>query len=145
MEIDLHVIKVIPQVSGTSAQTGKVWTRDAFIGETYDQFPRKVCITVFGIGSKSFQMPKEGDDVHVSFDIESRSFVGKDGIERWSTDLLAWKISPQQEGETIGPATQPQAPAPQPQYNTPYSQYVEPQQPISAPSPQPQPDSDLPF
>lgn len=120
--------------------SGKAWTRDSFIGETYDQFPKKVCISVFGISNKSFQMPKSGDDVHVCFDIESRSFVGKDGVERWSTDLLAWKITPQQDGEVVGPGV-PQQPASQTQqYNTP-----QPQQPISAPSPQPQPDSDLPF
>ena len=50
------------------------------------QYPRKVCFNLFG--DKVDQYPAAiGEDVVVSFDLESREFNG-----RWYTDVRAWKI-----------------------------------------------------
>lgn len=53
--------------------------------ETHDSFPRKVKFDFFG--DRVDQYPLEiGDEVTVSFDIESREFNG-----RWYTDIRGWK------------------------------------------------------
>ena len=71
-------------------QTGQgkngTWKKQEFILETGDNYPKKVCIAVWGdkIDMGSF---KTGDLVDVSFDVESREYNG-----RWYTDVKAWKM-----------------------------------------------------
>ena len=85
MEIKGKIIAVLPLQSGVS-QAGKQWKKQEFVVETPDQFPRKVCMTLFG--DRVDQYPVAiGDDVVVSIDIESREYNG-----RWYTNVNAWKI-----------------------------------------------------
>lgn len=85
MEIKGKIIEVLPLQSGVS-QAGKQWKKQEFVVETPDQFPRKVCMTLFG--DRVDQYPVAiGDDVVVSIDIESREYNG-----RWYTNVNAWKI-----------------------------------------------------
>lgn len=91
MEITLKVTKVIPAQSGVSKSSGKQWFKQDFIGQTNEQYPKNVCVTVFN-PSDNIAIPLVGDLVRVSFDIESRSWIGRDGVERWSTEIKAWKI-----------------------------------------------------
>ena len=122
MEIKGKVMQVLPMRTGTS-QRGTMWKVQEYVLETYDQFPRKVKFDFFGERVDQYPL-QPGDDVLVSFDLESRSFVGRDGVERWSTDVRAWKA------EKLDPATI-QAPA----YGAPQPQFAQPQQ--YAPAPQP--------
>jgi len=84
MDISGKIIQLLP------AQTGQgkngTWKRQEFILETGDNYPKKVCISVWGdkIDLNSF---KTGDAVDVSFDIESREYNG-----RWYTEARAWKL-----------------------------------------------------
>jgi hypothetical protein len=55
--------------------------------ETIEQYPRKVCFEVFGSDRIQQFACKEGDEVTVSFDIESREFNG-----RWYTSIRAWRV-----------------------------------------------------
>jgi hypothetical protein len=77
-------------------QTGQgkngTWKKQEFILETGDQYPKKVCIAVWGdkIDMGSF---KTGDLVDVSFDVESREYNG-----RWYTDVKAWKMGKKGSG-----------------------------------------------
>lgn len=144
MEIKGKVMQVMPLQSGTSQRTGNAWRKQDYVMETYDRFPRKVYFGFFGDAIDQYPL-QVGDDINLSFDLESRPFVGRDGVERWSTDVRAWKA------EKIDPSQlQMQVPA----YGAPV-----PQQPFAQPAPAvgqfdaapapaaaaPNPTEDLPF
>lgn len=115
-------MQVMPLQSGTSQRTGNAWRKQEYVMETYDRFPRKIFFGFFGDAIDQYPLAV-GDDINLSFDLESRSYVGRDGVERWSTDVRGWKaekIDPSQiqapaygGGYPAAPAAQPmQQPAP---------------------------------
>ena len=87
MEIVGKVVQILPMQQGTSQRTGNPWAIQSFVIETQEQYPRKVCIELFGedrIKANPFSMD---EIVTVSFDLESREFNG-----RWYTSVRAWKV-----------------------------------------------------
>lgn len=82
------VIQILKPESGVS-KVGKEWKKQEFVIETNEQFPKKVCFTLFG--DKSFLLDgiTEGSEVEVFFSVESRDFNG-----RWFHNINAWKIEP---------------------------------------------------
>lgn len=86
LEITGKVAKILPEQSGTS-KTGNAWKKGGFVIETESNFPKKVCFTAWGDLTAQVNTLKEGQNVKVSFDIESREFNDK-----WYTDAKAWKI-----------------------------------------------------
>jgi len=149
MEIKGKVMQVLPQQSGTS-QRGNAWRKQEYVMETYDRFPRKIFFGFFGDAIDQYPL-QVGDDINLSFDLESRSYVGRDGVERWSTDVRAWKadkIDPSQIQMQVPAYGAPAyaAPAAQP------AQYAQPAPVVgqfdAAPAPSaasPNPSEDLPF
>jgi hypothetical protein len=91
--------------NGVSARGN--WSKQEFIVETQEQYPRKVCMNVWGADKvEELGRYKEGDVIKASVNIESREFNN-----RWYTDVRAWKIermesqqSASQEGYTPAPA-----------------------------------------
>lgn len=131
MEIRGRIIQALQLQSGTSA-AGRAWKKQEFVLETFDQYPRKVVFTIFGdkvdqLGPQFTNYLQNSTDVTVSFDLESRSFVGRDNVERWSTEVRPWKIvdsttiqtpgygDPMQAGGFGQPAVPMQQPYVQPQ------------------------------
>ena len=111
MEIVGKIIQVLPAQEGVSKNTGNPWKIQAYVLETQEQYPRKVCFEIFG-EDKIKNNPCQLDDlVTVSFDIESREFNG-----RWYTSIRAWRVA---QGDTTAaaapaqqtPAATPAAPA----------------------------------
>lgn len=84
MDINGKVILVMAEQTG-QGKNG-TWRKLEFVIETQSQYPKKVCFSIWGdkIDSAGIKM---GDDVVVSFDLESREYNGK-----WYTDLRAWKV-----------------------------------------------------
>ena len=84
MDISGKIIQFLPVQSG-QGKNG-TWKKQEFILDTGDNYPKKVCIAVWGdkIDMGGF---KPGDLVDVSFDVESREYNG-----RWYTDVKAWKL-----------------------------------------------------
>lgn len=80
------VEQVLKMESGVS-RAGKEWKKQEFILETDEQFPRKVCFTLFGDKVDMINSVGQGQEVEVSFNIESREYNG-----RWFTNVNAWKI-----------------------------------------------------
>lgn len=80
------IIHILDPQSGTS-QAGKDWKKQEFVIETEEQFPRKVCFTLFGEKSELINQFSIGDDVEVAFNLESREYNG-----RWFHNINAWKI-----------------------------------------------------
>lgn len=99
MEIKGKIIAALPLQSGTAKSTGNPWKKREYVLETQETYPRKVCFNLFGERVDQYPM-NVGDDVTVSFDLESREYNG-----RWYTDVRAWKVEK-------GTAAAPQAPAP---------------------------------
>lgn len=108
MEIQGKVIKILPLQSGESARGG--WKKQDFVIETPGQYPKKVCLTLWGDKVDQANL-KEGEEITASINIESREYN-----ERWYTEVKAWKIvkgmgatntAPQQQatGNTPPPPT----------------------------------------
>ncbi len=86
MEIIGQIISILPKQIGTS-KNGQ-WEKQEFILETLDQYPKKICIGLWGektniLGSQFVV----GNMVKVSVNIESREYNGK-----WYTDVKAWNM-----------------------------------------------------
>lgn len=98
------VLNILPLQTGTS-KAGNQWQKQDFILETGGQYPRKVCICLFGDNVTKFPL-QVGQSVTASVDIESREFNN-----RWYTDVRAWNVvyNGQQQG---APAPAPTAAAP---------------------------------
>jgi len=80
------VIQILKPESGVS-KAGKEWKKQEFVIETNEQFPKKVCFTLFGDKSSLLDGITEGLEVEVFFSVESRDFNGK-----WFHNINAWKI-----------------------------------------------------
>lgn len=126
MNISGKVVQVLPIQTGTS-KAGNPWQKQEFILEQGGQYPRKVCISLFG--DNVAKIPQVGQDVMVSVDIDSREFNG-----RWYTEIKAWNI--------VQTGAQSAAPAPQQVATAPAAA---PAQPQPAPAPQAGVADDLPF
>ena len=86
LDITGKIIQIMDETSGQS-KTGNTWTKQEFIIETFDKFPRKVMISVMGDKVQELKKFKAGDQVKASLNLESREWNG-----RWFTDVRAWKI-----------------------------------------------------
>lgn len=85
MEIKGKIIHVLPLQEGVS-KAGNPWKKQEYVLETLEQYPKKVCFDLFG--DKADQYRAEiGDEVVLSFDIESREYNG-----RWFTSIRGWKL-----------------------------------------------------
>lgn len=85
LEISGKIVKVLPEQTG-SGKNG-MWKKQEFILETVEQYPKKVCISAWGDKVDALQNYNSGDEVKVSFNIESREYN-----ERWYTDVRVWKF-----------------------------------------------------
>jgi hypothetical protein len=126
MEIKGKIIQILPVQSGTS-KAGNEWSKQEFVIETGDQFPRKVCFTLFGDKISLLNGISVGDEVDVSFNIESREYNGK-----WFHNINAWRINPAQPTQQAA------------QHDAPF-----PPDDVPPPPPEPErddePNDDLPF
>ena len=99
LELIGKLIKTLPVQSGTSARG--TWSKQDFIVETQEQYPRKICVSAWGERVNELSVMAEGDVLKVSFNLESREFN-----ERWYTDVRAWRIEKQQAGAATAPLSQ---------------------------------------
>ncbi|MBC7950023.1 MAG: DUF3127 domain-containing protein [Chitinophagaceae bacterium] len=84
MEIKGKLIQLLPLQTGTG-KNGQ-WKKQDIIIETDGQYPKKVCISIWGDKIDASQL-QPGKMLNISFDVESREYNG-----RWYTDVKAWKI-----------------------------------------------------
>lgn len=80
-------IQQILQPEKGVSKAGNEWNKQEFVIETDEQFPRKVCFTLFGDKTSLVNGLNTGEDVEVSFNLESREYNG-----RWFHNINAWKI-----------------------------------------------------
>jgi hypothetical protein len=84
MELTGTIISLLPEVTG-QGKNGS-WRKQEFILEIPSQYPKKVCISLWGdkIDQANLQI---NDSVTASIDIESREYNS-----RWYTEVKAWKV-----------------------------------------------------
>lgn len=84
MELSGTIIQVLPLQSG-EGKNG-VWKKQEFILETEGQYPKKVCLSMWG-DKIDDNMIKVGNVVKASIEVESREYNS-----RWYTDVKAWRM-----------------------------------------------------
>lgn len=97
MEVKGKIILLLPLQTG-QGKNG-TWKKQDFVLETQAQYPKKVCVSLWGDKIDQFQL-KVGDVVTASIEVESREYNS-----RWYTDVRAWKIS---QGDEVPPPPVPQ-------------------------------------
>ncbi|MDE6449272.1 MAG: DUF3127 domain-containing protein [Muribaculaceae bacterium] len=102
MEVTGKIIVALPEVSGTS-KAGNQWKKREYVLETLDNYPSKIMFDFFGERADQYPL-SVGDEIKLSFDIESREYNG-----RWYTSIRGWKAE-----KTQGAATAAAAPASDP-------------------------------
>jgi hypothetical protein len=84
MQLIAKLVQTLPLVTG-EGKNGP-WKKQEFILETSGQYPKKVCLSLWGdkINESVLQV---GNTLDVQFDVESREYNG-----RWYTECKAWKV-----------------------------------------------------
>jgi hypothetical protein len=86
LEISGKVVQILDLQTGTSARGD--WKKQNFILETEEQYPRKICIILWGDRIGDLAGIAVGSElITVSITIESREYNGN-----WFTDVRAWRI-----------------------------------------------------
>jgi hypothetical protein len=84
MQLIARLFTVLPVVTG-NGKNG-TWKKQEFVVETDGQYPKKVCISVWGDKiDTSILVP--GNMLKIDFDLESREYNG-----RWFTEARAWRL-----------------------------------------------------
>ncbi|MDR1368573.1 MAG: DUF3127 domain-containing protein [Dysgonamonadaceae bacterium] len=84
MQLTAKLVQVLPLQTG-QGKNGE-WRKQDIILETDGQYPRKMCIAIWGDRINNDQLVV-GNNLTIDFDIESREFNG-----RWYTDVKAWRV-----------------------------------------------------
>ncbi len=85
MEVKGKVIQLLALQTGMGKK-GQ-WKKQEFILETPGQYPKKVCLSLWGDKIDQFALTV-GDQVTVAVELESREYNG-----RWYTEARAWKLA----------------------------------------------------
>jgi hypothetical protein len=102
VDIKCKLLDKLAVHNGTSARGP--WSKQDFIVETLEQYPRKICMNVWGQDKvNELTQYNAGEVLTVSVNIESREFNG-----RWYTDVRAWRIQRDAvEGAQMAPQQDP--------------------------------------
>ncbi len=92
---------------GVSKQ-GNAWRKVTAIFETVEHFPKTIAVTGLNAMCETILQCIPGKLYRVRFDVESRSWTGNDGKEKWFTDCKAWGIALEVPASTPGVNAQPQ-------------------------------------
>lgn len=93
---------------GVSKQ-GNSWRKVTAIFETIEHFPKTIAVTGLNAMCETILQCIPGKLYRVRFDVESRSWTGNDGKEKWFTDCKAWGIALEVPAATPGVQSQPQS------------------------------------
>lgn len=85
MELSGKIIQILPEVGGNS-RNGNSWRKQEYILETGGNYPKKVCLSIWGDKIDQFGI-QVGEQVTLGVDVESREYNG-----RWYTDIKAYKV-----------------------------------------------------
>lgn len=95
LDITGKIIQKLNKTEGIS-KAGKPWSKQEFIIETQETYPKKVMLSTMGDKVTELERFNVGDVVTASLNIESREYNG-----RWYTDVRAWRIQGQSSGMNV--------------------------------------------
>ncbi len=84
-QISGRVIKLLEPQTGVGKNGA--WEKREFVIETKEQYPKKVCFSAWGDKAIEAGTFKIGEEIKVSYNLESREYNGK-----WFTEVKPWKI-----------------------------------------------------
>ena len=84
MQLTAKLIQLLPLQTG-NGKNGQ-WKKQDIIVETDGQYPKKVCISIWGDKINPNHLVV-GNKLKIDFDVESREYNS-----RWYTDIKAWKV-----------------------------------------------------
>lgn len=87
MEISGIVFAILESQLGTSSN-GNKWVKHNFVIETEGQYAKKIKFDFFSKDPTSKLSFSEGDNITVSFNLESREYNGK-----WYSNINAYKVT----------------------------------------------------
>jgi hypothetical protein len=90
------ILQILPEQKGTSPR-GEWKKQDFVIETTDDQFPKKICFTLFNDKTSSLESILPNMEVEVSFSIESREYN-----QKWFTNVNAFRIESVKEDSPKG-------------------------------------------
>ena len=93
---------------GVAKSSGNAWRKVTAIFETVEHFPKTIAVTGLNAMCETILQCVPGKLYRVRFDVESRSWTGNDGKEKWFTDCKAWGIALEVPAATPGVQAQPQ-------------------------------------
>ncbi|MDR0661061.1 MAG: DUF3127 domain-containing protein [Prevotellaceae bacterium] len=94
LEIVGKLQQLLPLQSGSGAKGD--WSKQNFIIETIEQYPRKVRVSAWGDKARDLDGVGIGETLRISVNIESREFNGG-----WYTDVRAWRIQRDNESQQV--------------------------------------------
>jgi len=97
MQLNAKLLSLLPLQTG--AGKNGTWKKQDIIVETDGQYPKKVCISIWGDKIEECKLVP-ANRLKIDFDVESREYNG-----RWYTDVKAWRV--EVEGEGSGPRSAP--------------------------------------
>jgi hypothetical protein len=103
LELSGKLIKKLPEVTGTG-KNGTNWIKQEFVLETQDQYPKKICMSVWGDKTQDLAPVQEGEIVKVQFNVESREYN-----ERWYTEIRAYRLDRSGAAPSVPPNVEPSA------------------------------------
>lgn len=92
LDITGKIVLKLNKTEGIS-KAGKPWSKQEFVIETQETYPRKVMISTMNEKVSELERFNVGDTITASLNIESREYNG-----RWYTDVRAWKLQGQNSG-----------------------------------------------
>ncbi|MFT4826840.1 MAG: hypothetical protein ACI9GO_001100 [Bacteroidia bacterium] len=96
------VVQLLVPQTGESSRGA--WKKQDFVIETSENYPKKISIVGFQDMADKVAELKEGDEVKVAINIESREYNS-----RWYTDVKAWKIDKVSGGSAPAASAPPAA------------------------------------
>lgn len=113
MQVTAKLIQLLPLQTGTG-KSGSSWKKQDIIVETNAQYPKKICISIWG-DKIDRSVLVEGAVLTISFDVESREYNG-----RWYTDVKAWKVESAEGGRASSPEMPPPVSSDMPENDLPF-------------------------
>ncbi|KAA6304484.1 hypothetical protein EZS27_043351, partial [termite gut metagenome] len=86
MDFSGKIIAVLPPKSGVGKTSGSEWQVQEYVIESHDQYPKKMCFSVFGTDKIAQFNIQLNDELTVSFDVDARQWQ-----DRWFNSIRAWK------------------------------------------------------
>lgn len=82
-----EILEISSPTTGENGLTGLTWTKQEFVIQTNEKYPKQIALTVWGDNGIWLSRCIVGDLVNCQINIQSK----KSG-DRWFTEIAAWRI-----------------------------------------------------